>query len=241
MVKDPDTSSQDVQLKSIIESAIFAADGPLTIADIISLFPDDAQPAREDVAAALEELTAEYSHRAVELVAVGKAFRFQTREQFAPWLRKMHEIRPPRYSRALLETLAIIAYRQPVTRGDIEEIRGVSLSSDTMRAIFDRGWIREVGHRDVPGKPALLATTRKFLEYFGLQSLQDLPPLQELRTMQEIAREMNLELPFEVEQHSLEAAEDPGDDEQPIRSAEIISIDAVSSGEKDADGDREAS
>jgi len=239
MADQPTFSSGDLELKSIVESALFAADGPLTVADIIGLFPDEAQPAREEVVAALDELISEYAKRAVQLVAVGKAYRFQTRESFAPWLRKLHEARPPRYSRALLETLAIIAYRQPVTRGDIEDIRGVSLSSDTMRALFDRGWVREVGHRDVPGRPALLSTTRKFLEYFGLQSLTDLPPLQELRSMQEVAKEMNLELPLESPK-TADIEDASGDELEETHSAEIIPLD-VTGGGKDADGDREAS
>lgn len=237
---DTNTDNSNQELKSIVEAALFAAEMPLTIADLVKLFPDDAQPERDTVREVLTELTDDYAERGgVELVAVGKAYRFQTREQHAPWLRKLQESRPPRYSRALLETLSIIAYRQPVTRGDIEEIRGVSLSSDTMRTLFERGWVKEVGQRDVPGKPALLATTRRFLEYFGLQSLKDLPELQELRSMQEVARDMNLDLPLEVPGD--EGTDDEDTAEDVAQSAEIIPIDTAVSGGRDADGERETS
>ena len=239
MDEKKEVGDNNQELKSIVEAALFAAETPLTIIDIIKLFPDDAQPDREEIKDALAQLTEDYSQRGVELVAVGKAYRFQTRENHAPWLRKLQESKPPRYSRALLETLSIIAYRQPVTRGDIEEIRGVSLSSDTMRTLFERGWVKEVGHRDVPGKPALLATTRRFLEYFGLSNLKDLPPLQEMRTMQEVAKDMNLDLPLEIPEP--QSSSEPQTDVELSHSAEIIPIDTAATGGKDADGDREAS
>ncbi len=131
----------------------------------------------------------------MELKKIGSGYRFQSRERYAPWLRRLNEGRPPRFSRAQLETLSIIAYRQPVTRGDIEEIRGVSVSPDIIRALLERGWIREVGHRDVPGKPALIATTQEFLAYFNLTSLRELPELSAKREISEIAEELNLTLP----------------------------------------------
>ncbi len=234
MSEETGSSNENTELKAIIEAALFAADGPFRVRELNKLFPVDAQPETEAVEQALQSLVDDYAERAVELTKVGKAYRFQTKERYAPWLRNMQDARPPRFSRAFLETLAIIAYRQPVTRGDIEDIRGVSLSSDTMRSLFERGWVKEVGHRDVPGRPALLATTRKFLEYFGLQSLKELPPLQELRSMQDIAKEMNLELPLE-RTDEIESSEE----EEGVHSAEIIPLDVV--GGKDVDGDREAS
>ncbi len=236
MADDKHISTDNRELKSIVESALFAADRPLTVKELVGLFPEEAQPDRDAIRQVLDTITADYAERGVELVAVGKAYRFQTRERYAPWMRKLQETRPPRYSRAFLETLSIIAYRQPVTRGDIEDIRGVSLSSDTMRSLLERGWVKEIGHRDVPGRPALLATTRKFLEYFGLESLKDLPPLQEVRSMQEIAKDMNLELPLEGPAQEPEHTndEDPGE-----HTAEIIPLDVTAG--KDGDGDREAS
>jgi len=220
------------ELKCIVEAAILAAEQPLTIADLINLFPSEAQPTRDELRQALAALADDCEDRGIELKNVGKAYRFQSRERYAPWLRKLYEGRPPRYSRAQLETLAIIAYRQPVTRGEIEEIRGVSLSTDTMRALLERGWVKEVGHRDVPGHPALLATTQSFLEYFSLESLKDLPPLREIRDVQEIARELNLRLPLE------ETAEPVAG---PLHTAEIIPLETAmgSDPDADADGDRE--
>ena len=146
----------------------------------------------------------EYADRGVELRQVGKGFRFQSREKYSEWVSRLSEERPARYSRALLETLAIIAYRQPVTRGDIEDIRGVTVSSDTMRTLQEREWVREVGHRDVPGKPALFGTTPGFLEHFNLKSLSELPPLSELRDLEEISRELNFSLDFGTEEEGQE-------------------------------------
>ncbi len=187
------------ELRNIIEAALLACPSPLSVSKLVALFPDEARPAREEVHAALAELEAACAERGVELCRVGNGYRFQTKQRYAPWLRKLSETRPPRYSRALLETLAIIAYRQPVTRGDIEEIRGVAVSTETMRTLLDREWVRQVGYRDVPGRPALYATTRQFLEYFNLGGLKELPTLIEKRTPNEIATELNLSLPLDAE------------------------------------------
>jgi segregation and condensation protein B len=187
------------ELRNIIEAALLAADEPLSVTDLLSLFPAEALPPRASVNAALDSLAREWTGRGIELRRVGQGWRFQSREQYAPWLRRLSESRPPRYSRALLETLAIIAYRQPVTRGDIEEIRGVSVSSEIMHALTERGWVRQVGTREVPGRPALFGTTPVFLEYFNLQTLADLPSLPEQRALGEIARDMNLQLPFDAQ------------------------------------------
>jgi len=193
-------SEQHSELKNIVEAALLAAEEPLSVSALAALFPEDAQPTADQLKEVFEQLDRDYEGRGVELRRVGKGYRFQSREKYSPWLRKLSEGRPPRYSRAFLETLAIIAYRQPVTRGDIEEIRGVTVSSDIMRQLLDRDWVKEVGHRDVPGRPALLGTTRQFLEYFNLEALSDLPPLLERREATEIAKELNFRLPLESEQ-----------------------------------------
>ncbi|MDR2876749.1 MAG: SMC-Scp complex subunit ScpB [Chromatiales bacterium] len=168
-------------LKSIIEAALLSAGQPLNIERLQALFPEDEQPATEDVQAALDELATDWEGRSLELKHVSSGYRFQVRTEFAPWLGRLSEERQPRYSRALLETLALIVYRQPITRAGIEEIRGVTVSSHIIRTLLEREWVRVVGHRDVPGKPALYGTTRKFLDYFNLRSLSELPTLADIK------------------------------------------------------------
>lgn len=167
-------------LKSIIEGALFAAGEPLSVERLLALFPE-TPPRRSEVLEAVAQLRGDYAGRGIEIAEVAGGFRVQVRASVAPWVGRLWEERAPRYSRALLETLALIAYRQPITRGEIEEIRGVAVSTNIMRTLLDREWVRVVGHREVPGRPALYATTRAFLEYFSLRSLDDLPPLAELR------------------------------------------------------------
>ncbi len=181
-----------INLKNIIEAALLTADHPLGYEDLQKLFAEQERPPRKAIADELTKLMADCQDRGVELVQRGDRFHYQSREQLAPWLRRLTEGRAPRYSRALLETLAIIAYHQPVTRGDIEEIRGVSVSSEIIRTLLHRDWIQQLGYRDVPGRPGLLGTTQYFLVYFGLPSLQELPQLREPRDPEEIARELNL-------------------------------------------------
>jgi len=154
-----------VGLKQIVEAALLAADEPLSLDRISSLFERQGRPQRADIQGVLDELGREYEGRGVELVEVASGFRIQVRHQLSPWIGRLWEERAPRYSRALLETLAIIAYRQPVTRGEIENIRGVSVSTNIVRTLQEREWVRVVGHRDVPGRPGLYATTRAFLDY----------------------------------------------------------------------------
>ncbi len=187
-------SETNTELKNIIEAALLVAGQPLTIDKMLAMFPADSQPAREEVRAAIEQLEEEYAERVVELKQIDRAWRFQTRDKYAPWITRLAEERPVRYSRALLETLAIIAYRQPVTRGDIEEIRGVSVSTDIIKTLLGREWIRQVGIRNVPGRPALYGTTREFLEHFNLKNLEELPPLSALRDLDVISSELNLRL-----------------------------------------------
>jgi len=180
------------QLKNIVEAALLAAGGPLTVDQIKGLFSDGEAPDKPEIREQLKALAAEYAERGIELREVASGFRVQVREDMGPWLAKLWEERPPRYTRALMETLAIIAYRQPVTRGDIEEIRGVSVSSNIIRTLLERDWIKVVGHRDVPGKPAIFGTTRFFLDYFGLKKLDDLPPLAELADLEPVSLQLEL-------------------------------------------------
>ncbi|MEJ2401882.1 MAG: SMC-Scp complex subunit ScpB [Xanthomonadales bacterium] len=180
-------------LKSILEGVLMASDEPLTLANLAAVFTDDERPPETDLHSALQELQADYAERGMELKEVASGWRIQVREDVNVWVTRLWEERPQRYSRALLETLALIAYRQPITRGDIEEVRGVSVRSSIIRTLQEREWIRVVGHRDVPGKPALFGTTRAFLDYFNLASLDDLPSLAEIRDMADLEPELDLD------------------------------------------------
>ena len=182
-------------LKNIVEAALHAARRPLSVENIANLFAESERPERSVIRETIAELQEEYVDRGVELVEVASGWRVQVRTGLGEWISRLWQERPPRYSRALLETLSIVAYRQPVTRGEIEEIRGVSVSSTIMRTLLDRGWLRVVGHRDVPGRPALFATTREFLDYFGLKKLENLPPLADLKDLDSL--NVELELGFE--------------------------------------------
>ncbi|HEY5790839.1 MAG TPA: SMC-Scp complex subunit ScpB [Gammaproteobacteria bacterium] len=180
------------QLKNILEAALLAAGRPLDLEQLELLFADGDPPDRPALRQALQALEADYAGRGIELVQVGSGWRIQSRAALSPWVSRLWEERPSRYSRALLETLALVAYRQPITRGEIEEVRGVSISSSIMRTLLEREWVRVVGYRDVPGKPAMYGTTRKFLDYFGLQSLDQLPTLAELREIDGLTAELEL-------------------------------------------------
>ena len=181
------------KLRRIVEGALMAADSPLSIDHLQHLFGlEDAQPTRDEIRATLEDIETDCADRGYELKRVASGYRFQVREDLSPWIARLWDEKPQRYSRALLETLAIIAYRQPITRGDIENIRGVAVNSAIVKTLLEREWIRVVGHRDVPGKPALYATTRLFLDYFNLQRLEDLPPLSEIRDLVDINPELAL-------------------------------------------------
>jgi segregation and condensation protein B len=208
-------SETNPELKNIIEAALLVAGQPLTIEKMQSMFPPESQPTREEIRDALETLAGEYAGRVMELKQIERSWRFQTREKYAPWIQRLAEERPVKYSRALLETLAIIAYRQPVTRGDIEEIRGVSVSTDIIKTLLGREWVRQVGVRNVPGRPALYGTTREFLEHFNLKSLEELPPLSALRDLDTIGKELNLRLDLEPGAQAPAAPSDeaPGADE----------------------------
>ena len=179
----PPEASNLPEAKRILEAALLAAQEPLSIADLKRLFDDAVGP--DTLRRLLDELREDWSARAVELVNLASGWRFQTRSDFQPFMDRINPEKRPRYSRAVMETLAIIAYRQPVTRGDVEDIRGVAVSAPIIQTLESRGWIDVVGHRDTPGRPALYATTRTFLDDLGLRSLQELPPLEEIaRTLQ---------------------------------------------------------
>tara|TARA_B100001971_G_scaffold34778_1_gene29734 strand:+ start:378 stop:1091 length:714 start_codon:yes stop_codon:yes gene_type:complete len=194
------------EISNTVEAALFSAEEPLSTKDLRGMFKPEDAPATDELNAILDQLASDYHGRGIELVSVANGYRFQTQVQYASALRRLRELRPPRYSRALLETLAIIAYRQPVTRGDVEEVRGVAVSTDIMRALLERGWVRQMGEREVPGRPALYGTTTDFLEYFNLASIQQLPELADQRDLAEIAKDLNILLP-ELRQTSSEEAE----------------------------------
>jgi segregation and condensation protein B len=178
------------ELKIILEALLLAADEPLTLDRLLAVFPEAEQPDRDALRATLAELAADYAGRGLELVEVASGFRLQVPKTFAPWVSRLWEERATHYSRAMLETLALIAYRQPITRGEIEAVRGVSVSSSIMKTLQERGWIKVIGHREVPGRPALYATTRAFLDYFNLKSLSELPALTAPRDLEVIDAEL---------------------------------------------------
>ncbi len=185
------------ELKKILEAVIYASDEPMSLNRLIGLFPEETHPGREAIRVAISQLQEETADRSIELKEVGSGYRYQVRQNYAEWISKLWEERPARYSRASLETLALIAYRQPVTRAEIEEVRGVSVSSNIIKAFIERDWVKIVGHRDVPGKPALYATTKGFLDYFNLSNLEDLPSLAEIRDIDSINEKLELNLPGE--------------------------------------------
>jgi segregation and condensation protein B len=180
----------DAYLRNVIEAALLAAGGPLPIAELVRLFDDSRRPSAQAVRAALAELATQYEGRGIELQETAGGFRIQVRRELAAEISRLWPERTARYSRALLETLALIAYRQPMTRAEIESVRGVAVNPNIIRTLLERNWVRVVGHRPVPGHPELLGTTREFLDYFGLKSLDELPPLAELTAL----GDANLEL-----------------------------------------------
>ena len=211
-------SDVDNKVKMIVEGLLLAAGRPLTLDNIIQVFSKDEQPDSKELKLVMDSIAEDCADRGFELKEVASGFRFQVKQELSNWIAKLWEERPPRYTRALLETLALVAYRQPITRGDIEEIRGVGVSSNIVRTLLDREWIRVVGHRDVPGRPAMFATTKQFLDYFNLKSLQDLPPLSEIKDLavadpefdleDDLAGQRILELPEDViDENSIELTE----------------------------------
>jgi segregation and condensation protein B len=189
----------DIGLVQIIEGALLAAGRPVTVAQLADLFEDYERPENTAIREALREVAERCEERGFELQEVASGFRYQVRQSLSPWVARLWHERPQKYSRALLETLALIAYRQPITRGEIEEIRGVAVSSNIIKTLHEREWIRVVGHRDVPGRPAMYATTRQFLDYFNLKSLDQLPALAEIRDLETLNAELGFSEPLTKE------------------------------------------
>ena len=185
----------NVKTKRIVEAILFAAKRPMTAKQVQQVFPELEQPELQEIQAAIEAITEDYKFRPIELKQVASGYRFQVKQDLSRWVSRLFEEKPPKYSRALLETLAIIAYRQPVTRGDIEDIRGVSVSSSIIQTLLEREWVRVVAHKEVPGRPGLYGTTKQFLDYFNMTSLNELPALQEIQ---------NLEGPIDNTQQSMQ-------------------------------------
>jgi segregation and condensation protein B len=205
----------DNQIKYFVEAALLAAGRPMTVDQLQKLFDDDAAPEKSQIRQAISSLLEDYEDRGLTIKEVASGFRIQIDGSMVDRLQKLWEERPPRYSRALFETLALIAYRQPMTRGEIEEIRGVSVSSNIIRSLLEREWVRVVGHRDVPGRPEMFGTTREFLDYFGLKKLDDLPPLADLSDWESLRVQLNLPAVDE---------EEAGEPEPPIADVTNIPV-----------------
>jgi segregation and condensation protein B len=182
----------DSYLKNVIEAALLAAARPVSVAELAQIFDEQSRPTAKEMRALLEQLSADYEGRGVAIRETANGFRFQVRSEFAHEVSRLWPDRPRKYSRALLETIALIAYRQPITRAEIENVRGVAVNPEIVKTLMERNWVRVVGHRDVPGHPELLGTTDEFLDYFSLKSIEDLPPLAELKSLSDL----NLQLPL---------------------------------------------
>lgn len=185
----------ETKLSQIVEGLLLAAGKPLSLEQIANIFTEEERPDNASLQVVLDNIGSACEGRGFELKKVASGYRFQVRQSVGEWVGRLWDEKPQKYSRALMETLAIVAYRQPLTRGDIEKVRGVAVSTTIMRTLLDREWVRIVGHRDVPGRPAMFATTRQFLDYFNLASLDQLPPLSEIRDMEEINKELSFEEP----------------------------------------------
>ena len=184
----------DNKIKMIIEGILLAAGKPVSLDEMIGVFSEEERPDKAELRQVLDAIREDCNDRGFELREVASGFRFQVKQEISEWIARLWEEKPARYSRALLETLALIAYRQPITRGEIEDVRGVAVSSSIMKTLLEREWVYVVGHRDVPGRPAMYGTTRQFLNYFSLNSLGDLPSLAELRDLSAIGKDLQLDL-----------------------------------------------
>ena len=182
----------DNKVKMVVEGLLLASGRPLAIGDIANVFDEKERPDTKELKAIMQTIAEECDDRGFELKEVASGYRFQVKQELSDWVGKLWDEKPPRYTRALLEILALVAYKQPITRGDIEKIRGVSVSPNIIRTLIDREWVRVVGHRDVPGRPAMFATTKQFLDYFNLKSLHDLPPLSEIKELEQSSDELDL-------------------------------------------------
>jgi segregation and condensation protein B len=195
-----------VDIKHIVEAILFASNNPMTPKQIQQVFPEIEQPELEEICTAIEAIKVDYQPRPIELKQVASGYRFQVKPELSRWVSRLFEEKPPRYSRALLETLAIIAYRQPVTRSDIEDIRGVSVSSSIIQTLLEREWVRVVAHKEVPGRPGLYGTTKQFLDYFNITSLNDLPTLHEIANL-DVSADHPLTQPIQVKREEQETQE----------------------------------
>ncbi len=216
-----------MHIKSVLEGVLLVAGKPMSIDQLERIFEEDEQhPPRTLLREILGELQSECEGRALELKEVASGFRYQVRNELSLWVGRLWEEKPPRYSRALLETLALIAYRQPITRAEIEDIRGVSVSSHIVKTLLEREWVRVVGHRDVPGRPALYGTTRQFLDYFNLKTLDELPTLAELRDLDDLHPELALDNPeqAEAEQASNGPQSEADEEGLQVESAEAVEL-----------------
>ncbi len=209
-------------LASIIEAVLAAAGTPVSLERMQSVFEEHEVPTPKELREALAELREQLKPRGLELVEVASGYRLQVRPAVAPWVARLWDEKPQRYSRALLETLALIAYRQPITRGDIEDVRGVVVSSSIMKTLLEREWVRVVGHRDVPGRPAMYATTRQFLDYFGLASLEELPSLQDIRELDDANRKLQLGDDADVRKDTPGSYEFSSEEEVEQRGADVL-------------------
>lgn len=196
-----------MEIKRIVEAILFAANRPMTVKQIIDVFPEIERPETIEIQDAIDAIIEDYRERPIELKKVASGYRFQVRQELSRWVSRLFEEKPPRYSRALLETLAIIAYRQPVTRGEIEDIRGVSVSSSIIQTLLEREWIKVVAQKEAPGRPSLYGTTKQFLDYFNITTLNDLPTLQEIQ---------ELDLSLDNTPHTLQAASEQQESEEQV-------------------------
>ncbi|MFT4767378.1 MAG: segregation and condensation protein B [Glaciecola sp.] len=235
--------SESTGLVQIIEAALLAAGKPLSVAQLSALFEERERPANEDIRASLEDVRERCDGRGYELVDVASGFRFQVREHMSPWISRLWQERPQKYSRALLETLALVAYRQPITRGEIEEIRGVAVSTNIIRTLHEREWIRVVGHRDVPGRPSMYATTRDFLDYFSLKSLDQLPTLADIRDLETLNAELGFSEPLPEaanaehrnQQEGVSPSQEHADDETDVGPSDGVDTENVAANDVEAE------
>lgn len=217
------------KLKNILEAVLLAADRTLTVVQLEALFElDEERPTRDEIRQALHEMADDYASRGYELKQVASGFRLQVKQEYATWVSRLWEEKPARYTRALLETMALIAYRQPITRGEIEEVRGVSVSSNIVKTLLERDWIKVLGHKDVPGKPALYGTTKEFLDYFNLNSLDQLPTLAEIKDLDSIHPELALD------EDSAENASDHADESDEVKNADPEGVNSNGNDESSA-------
>jgi segregation and condensation protein B len=207
----------DAYLKNVIEAALLAAGRPVPVSELQQIFDEHSRPTPKELRAILESLSADYEGRGVAIKETANGFRFQVRTEFAQEVSRLWPDRPKKYSRAMLETLALIAYRQPITRAEIEHVRGVAVNPEIVKTLMERNWVRVVGHRDVPGHPELLGTTPEFLDYFSLKSIEDLPPLAELKSLSDL----NLQLPLPVNGDAQADAAASAEADAPVDSGEV--------------------